>query len=105
LFIGVLLYVFGGMTMEYAMPEGGCMCPEPPSCIYLAGFEGSEGRALTYLELIRKEKNVFGDMVYLIREERGSITSVYERNLEEYLREKGVSHLVEGKPFVYPIKK
>jgi hypothetical protein len=90
--------------MEYTLPAGGCVCPQLPPCAYGIRTDGNEGETMTQLELIRKEKNAFGDMVYVIRDERGCVSFVYEGNLEHYLQQKGVTHLVEGAPFVYATK-
>ncbi|MCY9668743.1 hypothetical protein M5X11_28110 [Paenibacillus alginolyticus] len=56
------------------------------------------------LELIHKEKNGFGDMYYYIRDENGVMSRVYEGDLEEFLKKKGVPLLKEGVPFIYPQK-
>ena len=53
------------------------------------------------LELIDKQKNAFGDTIYYIRDERGATATVYEQDVEDYLRKKGVSSLTKGHSYVY----
>ena len=61
---------------------------------------------LKTLELVQKQKNGFGDMIFYIREEKGAIRLVCERDVETYMQEKGVSSLVQGASYIYPkIKK
>jgi len=81
---------------------GGCFFPvQPPACYGNVLLE--EEVMLPSLELIQKEKNRFGDMVYTIRDQRGITSTVYEGELEVFLKERGVSVLKEGTPTMYPI--
>jgi hypothetical protein len=56
---------------------------------------------LKTLTLVDKQKNGFGDMVYFIRDEKGLTDTVFEQDVQDYMRKKGVSSLTEGDSFVY----
>jgi hypothetical protein len=92
--------------MEYPYPSGGCIFLPPHYDSYSFSPEESGDEVVTNkLELIGKDKNVFGDTVYQIREENGQTCVIHENELEGYLKRKGVSSLNVGQPFLYIRKK
>lgn len=56
------------------------------------------------LVLVNKQKDVYGEMVYYIRDERGVTNMIHECNLDDFMRRRGVSELQEGRPFFYERK-
>lgn len=91
--------------MLYLLPAGGCMFPVQHFHGYGILPTPEEGETVKTLELIRKEKNVFGDTIYYIRDERCAICVICESDVETYLRQKGVSSLVQGSSYIYPNKR
>lgn len=88
----------------YALTSGGgCLFPIQPSACYANAWM-EEGEIVPSLELIDKKKNVFGDMIYYIRDQRGVTSQVYEGDLLEFMKSKGVSELKEGSPLFYSRK-
>lgn len=87
--------------MIYAVPAGrGCYCPiQTPVCYQVGVATISEERMV--LELISKERNVFGDTIYYIRDGRGATSVVYENDLPQFMKKNGVTELKEGSPFKY----
>lgn len=91
--------------MEYPLPSGGWLFPRRWLFTYdLFPTESGDEWVASKLELISKEKNVFGDTVYHIREANGMTYTVFEQELEGYLKRKGVFSLTPGQPFLYPLK-
>jgi hypothetical protein len=89
----------------YVIPSGGgCFCPVRPPVSYGSSLKEEE-EWMPSLELISKEKNSFGDMYYYIRDQNGTVSHIYEENLEAFLKEKGVSELKDSVPFLYPQNK
>lgn len=90
--------------MLYAIPSGGCFCPIPKPFCYGIGLT-EEGETVATLELISKEKNVFGDTYYYIRDSNGVTSQVYEGDLDAFMKRKGATELREGRAFLYPKRK
>ncbi|MFF3924029.1 hypothetical protein [Paenibacillus lactis] len=57
------------------------------------------------LELISKEKNVFGDTYYYIRDSNGVTSRVYEGDLYAYMKKNDVTELKKGRAYLYPKKR
>lgn len=90
--------------MIYLLPEGGCLFPTHTQYSYSCNYVESEGESMSRLEIIHKSKNVYGDIVYSIRNEQGGVETVCECDLKHYMKQKGVAALARGKPYMYPIK-
>lgn len=87
-------------VMLYAQPSGGCFCPVQPPADY--GNEWTEEeKTVSSLTLISKGKNSFGDTFYYIRDQNGITNQVYEEELQDFMKRKGVTELREGNSFVY----
>lgn len=82
---------------------GGCFCPAQMPVCYGAEWTGEE-MALPSLELVDKQKDVYGETIYYIRDERGVTSMVHECNLDDFMHGKGVTELQEGTPFLYQRK-
>lgn len=91
--------------MLYPIPSGsGCFCPILPLFCY--GTDSTEeGETVPTLELISKEKNVFGDMYYYIRDSNGVTNRVYEDDLDAFLKKNGATELRRGRAYRYPKKR
>ncbi|CAM3465252.1 hypothetical protein [Marinicrinis lubricantis] len=90
--------------MLYAIPSGGCFCPIPQLFCYGTSL-AEEGETVATLELISKEKNVFGDTYYYIRNSNGVTSRVYEGDLDAYMKKNGATELKKGRAFLYPKKR
>lgn len=86
----------------YPIPSGGeCFCPiQPPVCYGIGLLE--EADEMPSLELIGKQKDVFGETVYYIRDQNGATNMVHESHLSDFLKKNGVSVLKEGASYQYP---
>ncbi|MFC4767191.1 hypothetical protein [Effusibacillus consociatus] len=63
-----------------------------------------EEAEMTVAELISRKKDAFGDEYLVIRESNGQCARVYRENLEDYLRQKGITELRQGEEFQYSIR-
>lgn len=90
--------------MEYAVPTEGCIYLPVLTDPYFTTLAESGEECMGKLELINKRKNGFGDWFFYIRDERGQVTQVFEGDLEQFLMRRGVSELVQGNEYLYPIR-
>lgn len=72
-----------------------------PCKIVFVFSDESEELPMKTLELIDKQRNAFGDMIYYIRDEKGATTTVFEQDVEDYLKIKGASSLMKGQSYIY----
>jgi hypothetical protein len=91
--------------MLYPIASGsGCFYPILPFFCY--GTDSTEeGETVPSLELISKEKNVFGDMYYYIRDSNGVTNRVYEADVDAFLKKNGATELRRGRAYRYPKKR
>lgn len=87
--------------MDYFVPKETLYFPMGMGVFYFVIMAEREEPLLKTLTLIDKQKNGFGEMVYFIRDEKGLTATVNEQNVDDYMRKKGVSSLVEGSSFIY----
>jgi hypothetical protein len=92
------------MNMLYTLAAGGCYFPVQFFRGYNVLLSPGEGETLKTWELIYKKKNGFGDMIYSIRDHKGIIHQIWERDVETFLKKNGVPFLIEGIPYEYPSK-
>lgn len=88
--------------MPNLLPSGRWLFPVQHFIATMFYTDLRRGETLKTLELIQKQKNGFGDMMFFIRDDRGAVCLVCERDVETYMQEKGVSSLVQGSSYVYP---
>lgn len=85
----------------YALVAGrGCFCPVQKRAFYGSGWAREE-IALPSLVLVNKQRDVYGEMVYYIRDERGVTHMIHECKLHDFMRRRGVAELQGGSPFFY----
>ena len=87
--------------MEYEVTQEIMYCPLSPVTLYFVFSDESEEPSMKTLELIDKQKNAFGDMIYYIRDEKGTTATVFEQDVEDYLKIKGASSLMKGQSYIY----
>jgi len=90
--------------MAYKVHQEIIFCPMTPATLYFVFQDESEEPSMNTFELVDKHKNAYGDMIYYIRDEKGSTALICEQDVDEYLREKGASSLVKGQSYVYSKK-
>jgi hypothetical protein len=97
----VLFLFVGGIKMPYVLTTGGCFFPVQPSHSYNVLPTIEEGETVKTMELIDKQKNGFGDMIFFIRDDKGFIYLIWEKEVDAFLNKHGVTSLIQGSPYEY----